>query len=63
MTVVVIQPINDNLIEVYQPEIEVVGMNCAICEKELQVGDYVDGLYPYFTENNRCVRCKEVHPC
>lgn len=31
---------------------------CRECDCELQVGDTMDGKYPYFTEHNLCGKCE-----
>lgn len=33
--------------------------HCQKCDKSLKIGDYRDGLAPYYTENNICKECKE----
>lgn len=32
---------------------------CYKCNKELVVGDYVDGFHPYHQEYNSCANCKD----
>jgi prepilin signal peptidase PulO-like enzyme (type II secretory pathway) len=33
--------------------------NCRKCQKILRIGDYVDGQYPWNSDNNRCFNCKK----
>lgn len=50
--------ITENLLEVYKEEFEMFKPVCSKCEKELGVGDYVDGFFPYEYEYDICKDCR-----
>ena len=51
--------IDENFLKTYKEEIALVGLTCLKCGKELKVGDYVDGFYPYEIEYNICKECEK----
>ena len=49
--------ITREFIKLYKEEIKSVGMKCSTCGKDLKIGDFVDGFYPYEIEYNICKKC------
>lgn len=50
--------ITEGLIECYEEEFELFKPTCHKCGKPLELGDYLDGFFPYETEYNICKECK-----